>query len=119
MPSTFVCQIFTVAFASGAHAALTTLSASRTGIPVQPSETSTRSRSLGVLHGPSVVVATTMHDASGVVNGSGYVAWSVIAAVPPLAHGDVPASTSCDPSGIGVAPLSLSQPTNGSAAAPY
>src|SRR6185436_9841692 len=70
-PTRFVCQIFTTALATGAHALLTTRRARRTGRPVQPSETSTRARSLVVVHGPAVVDETIAQAAGTLVNGFG------------------------------------------------
>src|SRR5262245_58972994 len=90
VPMMFVCQIFTAAPASGLQLPSTTLSASRTGSPVQPSETSSRTRSVAVVHGPSVVVATMRQLVSPPVNGSGYDALSVIDFVPPVAQSFTP-----------------------------
>ena len=66
-----VCQILTVTPGSGVHEASTTRSASRTGRPVHPSETSSRSSSSKVVHGPAVVVATSAQASAGLAKGSG------------------------------------------------
>src|SRR5262245_53796592 len=75
-----------MAASSGLHDASTTLSASRTGKPDQPSDRFSRERSLCVVHGPSVVDATIAHTPSAPENGFGYKSWSLMAAVPPLAQ---------------------------------
>src|SRR5687767_2883393 len=112
----FVCHTLTVAPTSGVHDVVTTLIASRIGRPESPSEMSSRTRSVAVVHGPSVVDATSEHIVAGIANGSGYVALSVIAAVPPLAHWFGAASTfGSDASGCTV----LLSPPHATNSAPY